>query len=411
MESFVVKKTPCLIACSIVTIMLLFTGVAADAVETIKVGLVDCYTGPPMLMTCDVRDAFKLAVEEINGKGGVRGRKIEYIIKDTKFRVDVGTHAAADLIRENKVDILMGTINSDVALAISEVAKKERLPFFSTFSKSEKVTGERGHRYVFGITENTAMVGKAAALGLSQKPYKRYWIAGDDYEYGRSMAKDIWCHLKEFRPDVRKIGESWWKPGNPELIPYLETIRNADPDAIVFATGGLSMVNLLKAVKVTRLFENIPIFVHTATELSVVLSLGLEAPQGVMGTSSYHFYYPDDPENRNFLETFMKRYGRYPKVGALYGYLTARFIEKGYRKAGRIDGESLINSLEGLTVDSPVGPVRMRACDHQAVLPMFMGVTRRSPKYPFYIGGDMSTIPGEDTMPTCEEIMKARCLR
>lgn len=400
-----------LIVCLIVTGVLLFTGVAADAVETLKVGLVDCYTGPPTLMTCDVRDAFKLVVEKINGSGGVRGRKIEWFIKDTKFRVDVGIQAAEGLIRENRVDILMGTINSDVALAVSEVAKKNRVPFFSTFSKSEKVTGERGHRYVFGITENTAMVGKAAAVGLSQKPYKRYWIAGDDYEYGRSMAKDIWRHLKELRPDVRKIGESWWKPGNPELIPYLETIQNAAPDAVIFATGGLSMVNLLKAVKVSNIYKDIPMFVHTATELSVVLSLGLEAPQGVMGTSNYHFYYPDTPENRAFIETFMKRYGRYPKAGALYGYLTAKFIEKAYRKAGRIDGLGLANSLEDLTVDSPVGPVRMRACDHQAVLPMFMGVTMRSPKYPFFVAGDISTIPGEDTMPTCEEIMKARCLR
>ena len=171
------------------------------------------------------------------------------------------------------------------------------------------------------------------------------------------------------------------------------------------------MVNLLKAVKVSNIYEDIPIFVHTATELSVVLSLGLEAPEGVMGTSNYHFNYPDTPENRAFIETFMTRYGRYPKAGALYGYLTAKFIEKAYRKAGRIDGLGLANSLEDLTVDSPVGPVRMRACDHQAVLPMFMGVTMRSPKYPFFVAGDISTIPGEDTMPTCEEIMKARCLR
>lgn len=410
MESFVVGKMSRLIAC-LIMIGLLFPEVAAHAVKTIRVGLVDCYTGPATLMTCDVRDAFKLVAEDINTKGGVRGHKIEYIIKDTKFRVDVGTHAAKDLIREDKVDILMGTINSDVALSISEVAKKKRVPFFSTFSKSEKVTGERGHRYVFGITENTAMVGKAAALGLSQKPYRQYWVAGDDYEYGRAMAKDIWYHLTALKPNVKRIGESWWKPGSKILIPYLETIRNAAPDAVIFATGGLSMVNILKGVKATRLYEKVPIFVHTATELSVVLSLGLEAPPGVMGISNYHFYYPDIPENKVFLEKFMNRYGRYPKVGALYGYLTARFIEKGYRKAGKIDSEGLVNSLEDLSVDSPVGPVRMRACDHQTVLPMFMGVTRRSHKYPFFVAGDVHTIPGEDTMPTCEEIMKIRCLR
>ncbi len=406
-----VKMMLCFIVSSIMPFALLFAGVSADAVETIKVGIVDCYTGSPTTMTCDVRDAFRLEVEEINARGGVLGRKIECITMDTKFRVDVGTLAAKDLIRNHNVDILMGTINSSVALAVSEIAKREKVPFFNTFSKSEKVTGEKGHRYVFGITENTAMVGRAAALGLAGKPYRKYWIAGDDYEYGQAMAKDVWSHLRRLQPNVQKMGETWWEPGNPDLIPHLMTMMRAGPDAIIFATGGLSMVNLLRQVKVTGLSEKIPIFVHTATELGVVVSLGLEAPAGVMGTSNYHFYYPDNPENRMFLEAFMKRYGRYPKVGALYGYLTARFMEKGYNKAGSLNRERLVNSLEGLTVKSPVGPVRMRACDHQTVLPMFMGVTKRSPQYPFFIAGDVRKLPGVDTMPTCEEIMKARCLQ
>ncbi len=406
-----VKKMLCCIACSIVPFALLFVGMHVDAVETIKVGIVDCYTGSPTIMTCDVRDAFRLAAEEINARGGVLGRKIECIPVDTKFRVDVGTLAAKDLIRNQNVDILMGTINSNVALAISEIAKRERIPFFSTFSKSEKITGEKGHRYVFGIAENTAMVGRAAALGLARKPYRRYWFAGDDYEYGRSIAKNIWLSLRRLKPDVQKMGETWWEPGHSDLIPYLSAMMKAGPDAIVFATGGLSMVNLLKQVKVTGLSQKIPTFVHTATELGVVVSLGLEAPTGVMGTSNYYFYYPDNLENRTFLEAFLKRYGRYPSVGALYGCLTARFIEKGYNKAGSLNRERLVDSLEGLTVDSPVGPVRMRACDHQTVLPMFMGVTKRSPLYPFFIANDVRTLPGSDTMPTCEEIMKSRCLQ
>jgi branched-chain amino acid transport system substrate-binding protein len=74
------------------------------------------------------------------------------------------------LILREEVDILMGTINSSLALAISDLAKKEKIPFLVTFSKSAKITGEKGHRYVFSITENSALAGKAAAVGLAQKP-------------------------------------------------------------------------------------------------------------------------------------------------------------------------------------------------------------------------------------------------
>jgi branched-chain amino acid transport system substrate-binding protein len=83
-------------------------------------------------------------------------------------------------------------------------------------------------------------------------------------------------------------------------------------------------------------------------------------------------------------------------------------IAKAFAKAGSIDKEKFINAMEGMKVDSPVGEVEMRACDHQAVLPMFLGVTKKVPQYDFIISTDIVMVPGKDVMPTCEEIKKAR---
>jgi len=374
----------------------------------IKIGLVDCYSGGATTFTYDVRDAFKLAMDKVNEKGGILGNKVVITTRDTKFKVDIGISVTKELIMKEEVDILVGTINSSVALAVAEIVKNEKIPFFCTFSKSDKITGEKGHRYVFGITENTAMIGKAAAAGLAKKPYVKYWIAGDDYEYGHALGDGVWTNLKKLKPEVTLTGQSWWKVGEPELTPYLTAIMAAKPDAVIFATGGASMVNIMKAAKATGFSEKIPMFVHTATELSTLLPLGKEAPEGVLGTSNYYFYYPDTPENKGFVKEFEQAYKRLPKVGALYGYLTAQYIIKGFEKAGKIDTEKLIDALEGFTVDSPVGPVKMRACDHQAELPMFLGVTKASAEYPFFIASNIETIPGPEGLPSCDEIKKAR---
>ena len=374
----------------------------------IKIGLVDCYSGGATTFTYDVRDAFKLAMDKVNEKGGILGNKVVITTRDTKFKVDIGISVTKELIMREGVDILVGTINSSVALAVGEIVKNEKIPFFCTFSKSDKITGEKGQRYVFGITENTAMIGKAAAVGLAKKPYVKYWIAGDDYEYGHALGDGVWGNLKKLKPDVELIGKSWWKVGEPELTPYLTAIMAAKPDAVIFATGGASMVNVMKAAKATGFSEKIPMFVHTGTELSTLMPLGQEAPEGVLGTSNYYFYYPDTPENKAFVKEFEAAYKRYPRVGALYGYLTAQYIIKGFEKAGKIDTEKLIDALGGFTVDSPVGPVTMRACDHQAELPMFIGVTKKSSEYPFFIAADIETIPGPETLPTCEEIKTLR---
>jgi len=388
--------------------LLLLCPAAAKAAPPIKVGIIDTYTGPPTTYTYDVRDAFKLAVDELNAKGGILGRKVEFTTRDDKFKVDIGLSMAKELVMNEKVDILMGTINSAGALAISEFCKTEKIPFLVTFSKSDKITGEKGHRYVFSITENTVMIGKAAAVGLAKKPFLKYWIAGDDYEYGHALADGVWSNLKKIKPQVERIGQSWWKVGEPELTPYLTAITSAKPDAVIFATGGASMVNVMKAAKATGFAERIPMFIHTATELSTLAPLGLEAPERVMGTSNYHFYYPDSPKNRAFAKSFREAYGREPKVGALYGYLTAQFIAKALEKAGKMDREKFIDALENLKVDSPVGEVEMRAYDHQAMLPMFMGVTKKAPEYPFLIASDIVTIPAREVMPSIEEIKKVR---
>ena len=139
-----------------------------QAADVIKIGIVDCYSGPPSTYTNDVRDAFKLATDEINAAGGVLGHQIQFVTRDSKFKVDLGLAAAKELVLREEVDQLMGTINSSLALAISDLAKKEKIPFLATFSKSAKITGANGHRYVFSITENTALAGKAAAAGLAQ---------------------------------------------------------------------------------------------------------------------------------------------------------------------------------------------------------------------------------------------------
>lgn len=381
---------------------------ASHAAKTLKIGIVDCYTGPASTYTNDVRDAFNLEAEKINAAGGILGRNIEVLTRDSKFKVDIGLSAAKELIYRENVDVLMGTINSALALAISEMCKKEKVPFFATFSKSAKITGEKGHRYVFSITENTALAGKAAAVGLAQKPYKKYWIAGDDYEYGHAIADGVWDNLQKLKPDVELLGQSWWKVGEPDFTPYITAILSAKPDAVIVATGGRDCVPFLKAAKATGFNERVPFFMHTATELSTLKPLGLEAPEGVIGTSNYFFYYPETPENKEFVENFEKAYQRKPAVGAVYGLLAARYIFGAYEKTGAIETEKFIDNVEGMTVDSPIGKVTMRAFDHQAMLPMFMGVTKKVDGYDFLIATDIVTIAGEDVMPSIEEIKKAR---
>jgi branched-chain amino acid transport system substrate-binding protein len=387
--------------------LFIFYSASAEAQRTIKIGILDPYTGPAAVFANDALNSFKLQLNEINKKG-VLGTKIEFTTRDTKFKVDVGLSAAKELVMMEKVDLLVGTINSAVSLAVSDYAKAEKIPFIVWISKSEKITGEKGHRYVFSTGENTFMAGKAGGVALRKKPFMKYWIAGDDYEYGHAIADGIWRNLKRLKPKVELIGQSWWKVGEPDLVPYLTSILTAKPDAVIICGGGATMTNSLKACKATGFHQKVPVYMHTATDHAVLKPLGSEAPEGIMGTMDYHFYHPDTPANKAFVKAFQDAYGGPPGFPAFHAYITAHLIAKAFAKAGAIDKEKFINAMEGLKVDSPAGKIEMRACDHQAVLPMFLGVTKKVPQYDFLISSDIVPFSGKDIMPTCEEIRKAR---
>lgn len=406
MKRIVKMRSLILIAAFLATLLILLP-FDASAQKPIKVGVIDTYAGPPAVFANDALNGFKLALDEINKKG-VLGRKIEFTTRDDKWKVDLGLSVAKELVMREEVDVIVGTINSSITMAISDYVKGEKVPYIVWISKSEHITGSKGHRYVFSTGENTAMAGKAGGSALAKKPYVKYWIGGDDYEYGHAIADAIWRNLKAMKPNVELIGQSWWKTGEPDLVPYFTSVMGAKPDAFIVCGGGATMTNSLKACKTTGIHKKIPVFMHTATDHAVLKPLGLDAPEGVMGTMDYHFYYPETPANKAFVKAFQDAYGAPPGFPGFHGYITAHFIAEAYKKAGAVDKEKFINALEGLMIDSPAGKLEMRACDHQTVLPMYLGVTKKVPQYNHLISSDIVTLTGKDVMPSCEEIMKAR---
>jgi branched-chain amino acid transport system substrate-binding protein len=382
---------------------------SSQAANTLKIGFVDTYSGPAAVFGNETLEGFQLVIDPINEKGGILGKKIEYVKRDDAFKADVALSMAKELVMKENVDILIGTVSSGAALAVSEFAAKEKIPFFVTNAKSERITGEFGHRYLFHICENTAIAGKAAAQALAKMPYTKYWIAGDDMEYGHAICEAVWNNLKTLKPGVQKLGESWWKTGESDFVPYITQIIAAKPDCIIAGNSGAGVMGFQKAAKATGLINKIAIYQHTAIDIAVLKSLGNDGPEKVLGTASYMFYYPQTPANKAFIAEFQKRYKKDPTMPSFFGYMAAKFIVNGFQKTGAFNKEKFVDALEGMTLDSAVGKAEMRACDHQLLLPTFVGMTKKVPQYKdFLIGTSIVTVPPKDGAPSCDDIKKAR---
>ena len=156
--------------------------------------------------------------------------------------------------------------------------------------------------------------------------------------------------------------------------------------------------------------QDVPIWLHAATDHSVLKPLGANAPEGVMGTIDYHYYHPEIQANKDFVFAYLGEYETLPGFAAFHGYITAHFIAEAFRKAGAVDKEKFIHALEGLKIESPVGQIEMRACDHQAILPMYSGITIKSKKHDgdALVSSNIVSFDGKDIIPTCEEIKAVR---
>ncbi len=303
--------------------------VTAQAAKTLKVGIIDSYSGGAAPMAIDNLNGFKMAINAINANGGVNGTKIEFVTRDDKFKPDISLAMAKELVMREKVDVLVGTISSASCLAVSEFARKEKVPFFNTGAKSEKITGEKGHRYVFSIDENTAMAGKAAAQVLAKKPYVKYWIAGDDMEYGHAITGAVWNNLKVLKPHVQLTGECWWKVGEADFGPYITQMMSAKPDFIILGCAGSGIISFMKAAKASGLNRAIPLYIHAAIDHVILSANGLDSPEGVLGTTNYLFYYPQTPANKAFVAGYQKLYNKAPSPQSFFGYTVGELDRQG----------------------------------------------------------------------------------
>src|SRR5688500_13418806 len=147
---------------------------AADAQKPIKVGFPMILSGPGALFGEPALKGAQMYVEELNGKGGVLGRKIELIPRDTKGNADEAVRVSRELILKDNVDFLVGTLTSAEGPAVSTIAKENKVVFIAPIPKTDQLTAPANlHPYVFRSASNTTIEGRTAAEIVAKWNLKR----------------------------------------------------------------------------------------------------------------------------------------------------------------------------------------------------------------------------------------------
>src|SRR5688572_8972411 len=363
----------------------------ASAQKPIRIGYPVILSGPGALIGEPSLKGAQMFVEEINAKGGVLGRKIELVIRDTKGNADEAVRVARDLILRENVDFLFGTLTSAEGPAVSPIAKEHKIVFVVPVVKTDQLTApEHLHPYVFRTTTNTTIEGRTAAEIMAEWNVKRVGTMSPDYAFGQDVTRAFVAHLKELRPDIEIVDQQWPKLGEGDYTPFINAQMARRPDAVFSSLWGGHFLTFAKQAKPLGYFDAVKYNVMAVGEAGSPEStktMGADYPVGIWGNSYDAFYWDDAPAAHKDFVARLRKYTKddHPSSWPIQGYLGMQFLAEGIKKAGSTDSDKVAKALLGLTIDSPIGKQTIREKDHQANRGQLYGKTVKDAKYPFAI--------------------------
>jgi branched-chain amino acid transport system substrate-binding protein len=378
-----------------------------EAQTPIRIGEINSYTGIAAGFTLPYRQAVEMAVDEVNAGGGLLGRRVEVLFRDDKGNPAEAVKHAQELVSGEHVALLAGTYLSNVGLAVSDFAKQNKVPFLAAEPLTEALTWSQGHRYVFRVRPNTYAQGRMLAERAAKLPHKRWAVIGPNYEYGRRAWETFWARLKELKPDVELVGEHWPTLGKIEPGGYVTALLAQRPEAVYVSLFGSDWIAFAREGNKRGLFQSAFFVGILLGEPEYIEPLQLEAPEGMLVTG-YPWYDIQSPAHKVFVANFEKRAGRTPVEGGLVGYVTFLSIFQAIRKAGSTETEKVVTALEGLRVETPIGPIAYRPFDHESTMGAWVGTTKLDRRRG--VGGmvNWEYVPGDRVLPSEAEVRKMR---
>ena len=291
--------------------------ITARAADNVKIGLDNPLTGTYAAVGKNELIGCQLAVEQINAKGGILGRKAELLVEDSTSG-DAGTavQKARKLIDRDKIDFLLGNVNSALALAMAGVAAEKGVLHIVPGGHTDAITGATCHWNVFRVCNTTQMEANAVTPSLIKNAGKKWYYITPDYAFGHTLQAGL--EKACAKNGGTKVGGDLTPLGTTDFSSYLIKAQAANPDVIIFLTQGDDMVNALKQAVQFGLDKK----VHLAGAQQELEALEGLPPEARIGTWVFEWYWnqPGVPHVAEFVADIKKKSGRVPTARTWFGY-------------------------------------------------------------------------------------------
>jgi branched-chain amino acid transport system substrate-binding protein len=313
----------------------------AQASNPIRIGHLTPLTGFLGALGEYAVQGIRMAAEEINASGGLLGRPIELISEDS-VNPQTASSKAQRMIEQNKVQVLMGEINSASALTIAQVAERNKTLFMSIGARSDALRGKNCNRYTFHVDIPVTVMVNAAGEALLRQGLvkgKKIYALTSDYLFGHDLSKAAKNFFTKNGGTV--IGDELVPTDLTDFSAQLIKIRQARPDLVATNLGGNQVTNFVKQYAEFGLQFPVAGFnLNTADAWAA----GEGNLGGIWPTVWHHEL--KTPGSQAFVEKFTKKYGRIPENHAWIEYVSLMMLAQAIRETKSVDTDKLIAYFE-----------------------------------------------------------------
>lgn len=354
-----------------------FPYVARAQGSTIRVGMPTILSGRVALLGTSSRAAAQIAVEEFNAAGGVNGKTIQLVDRDSKGAPDEAARVSRDLVNSDGCEILIDAEASSGSFAVQEVVRELPVLCVHTCSETSSLTAdprirsETAFRCARQGIHDAVGGGRYAADIVQERGITRWMTCSPDYAYGRDNTAEFVDYLKIFASDVEVVDQAWPKLFEPDYTAFVTRILQVRPQAIYSALWGGDLVAFIEQGNLYGLFANDLQFFSGGLADPPVVGAIKQVPAGLNSVYRYDANFPDNPANKEFDEKYFALTGQHPTNWSWQNYAAMQFVFEALRRTnGNTDGKALAAEMKDLEIDSPfsaTGKMKMRGEDHTII--------------------------------------------
>jgi len=338
-----------------------FAGSAlAQGPKEFKIGIPLPLTGAEAKFGEMEKQAYEMAFEEINAKGGVKGAKIVVEIQDSGGKPETATGIVEKFITVNKYPIVIGEYTSQCSYAVAGVAEKYKTPYLVVTGAADKIT-QQGWKYVYRLNPPSSLY-NVGLWGLFEAVVKPTSIAllFENTDFGTSTSKAMkeWCEAK----GIKVVLAEGYQAGAVDFKPILQKVKSLRPDIIYMVSYLMDASLLMRQSKELdinpRAFVGgaagftLPEFLQNAGDASEFVF------SGTLWTERVKY-----PGAREFFDKFTKKFGKEPDYHGAEAYAAAYVLADTLKRAKTWTSEDLREALAATDIVTAFGPVKFIAWD------------------------------------------------